>query len=67
MIEVVTLYLLGTIHKGRRQVFRIFDTPLSQSHFDSFFSTVLWQFLPSFFSSPPSQLPTSFIDGPLGN
>jgi hypothetical protein len=44
--------LLGTIHKQRRQFFRIFDTPLPHvGNFDQFFD--------------PSQLPTLFMDGPL--
>ena len=47
---------LGTIHKQRRQFSRIFDTPLL--HVDSFLEL-------SVGNLDPSQLPTSFMDGPL--
>ena len=52
---------LGTIHKRRRQFFRIFDTPLP--HVDSFLVLSISNFV-QFLTPPPSQLPTSFMDAP---
>ena len=52
---------LGTIHKQRRQFFWIFDTPLP--HIGSFLVPSVSNF-DQFLSPPPSQLSTSFMDGP---
>ena len=51
----------GTNYKWRRQFFQIFDTPLP--HVGSFLVLSIGNF-DQFFTSPLSQLPTLFMDGP---
>ena len=63
MSSIESLYL-GTIHKRRRQFFRIFDTPLP--HVGSFLVLSIVNF-DQFLTPLPSQLPMSFMDGPLSS